>query len=127
MATVRLDVWLWAARFFKTRSLARQAVDGGKVDVNGAGAKPAKTIHIGDELAIRRGDERYIVHVAALSEQRGPATVARMLYVETAASLAAREQLAEQRRLTGAAIDHPSRRPGKHARRQLRALKEDSR
>jgi len=124
--SVRLDIWLWAARFFKTRSLARQAIDGGKVDVNGAGAKPAKAIHVGDELAIRRGDERYIVHVAALSEQRGPAPVARTLYVETAASLAARAQIAERHRLTGAAFDHPPARPGKHARRLLRALKEEA-
>ena len=123
---MRLDVWLWAARFYKTRSLAREAVDGGKVDVGGAAAKPARPLRLGDELSIRRGTERLVVHVAALSAQRGPAPVARALYIETAESLAARTHLAEQRRLTGAAFDHPPKRPGKHARRQLRALKEDA-
>ncbi len=117
---------MWAARFFRTRSLARQAIDGGKVDVNGAAAKPAKAIHVGDELAITRGEERFIVHVAALSEQRGAAAVAQALYAETATSRAARERIAEMRRLTGAGRDHPPTRPDKHARRQLRALKEDA-
>lgn len=123
---VRLDVWLWAARFFKTRSLSRQAVEGGKVEVAGAAAKPARLLRIGEALSIRRGTERIVVHVAGLSAQRGPAPVARTLYVETPESLAERERLAEQRRLTGAGFDHPPTRPGKHARRQLRALKEEA-
>jgi ribosome-associated heat shock protein Hsp15 len=123
---VRLDVWLWASRFFKTRSLARQAVDGGKVEIGGSAAKPARVLRVGDELSIRRGVERYVVHVAALSAQRGPATVARTLYVETPESMAARLHLAEQRRLTGAGQDHPPNRPDKHARQLLRALKKDA-
>ena len=117
-------MWLWAARFFKTRSLARQAVEGGKIEVGGDSAKPARPLRVGDELSIRRGVERRVVHVAALSSQRGSAVVAGTLYVETPESLAARIELAEQRRLTGAGFDHPPTRPEKHARRQLRALKE---
>lgn len=116
---------MWAARFFKTRNLARQAVDGGKVDIDGAAAKPARLLRVGDELAIVRGLERFVVHVVVLSSQRGPASVARTLYLETPESVAARLHLAEQRRLTGARFDHPQKRPDKHARRQLRALKED--
>jgi len=117
---------LWSARFFRTRSLARQAIDGGKVDVNGAGAKPARAIRVGDELAVTRGEERCVVQVVALSERRAAAAVAQALYIETAASRATRERIAETRRLTGAGRDHPPTRPDKHARRQLRALKEDS-
>ena len=94
--------------------------------MNGAGAKPAKAIHVGDELAITRGDERFLVHVVALSAQRGPAAAAQALYAETAESRAARERNAELRRLTGAGRDHPPTRPDKRARRRLRALKEDS-
>lgn len=106
--------------------MARQAVDGGKVDVNGSAAKPARLLHVGDELAITRGEERFVVHVAILSDQRGPAPIARTLYVETPTSIASRARIAEQRRLTGAGYDHPPTRPDKHARRQLRALKEDA-
>ena len=79
-APVRVDVWLWAARFFKTRSLAKQAVAGGKVDVNGMGCKPAKMLRVGDRLVIRRGEERWEVEVLALAEKRGPASVAQTLY-----------------------------------------------
>jgi ribosome-associated heat shock protein Hsp15 len=79
MTDVRADVWLWAARFFKTRSLAKQAIDGGRVDVNGAGCKTAKTLHAGDRLRIGRGEERLEVEVLALSDQRGPAAAAQAL------------------------------------------------
>ena len=119
---VRVDVWLWAARFFKTRSLAKQAIDGGKIDVNDAGCKPAKTLHAGDRLRISRGEERLGVEVLALSEKRGPAPAAQALYRETEASAAAREQAREQRRLVGAA--GPLRRPDKQERRELRRLKD---
>ena len=78
-ASVRADVWLWAARFFKTRSLAKQAIDGGKVDLNGAACKPSKAVHVGDRLQIGRGEERFEVVVSALTEQRGPASVAQAL------------------------------------------------
>ena len=120
---LRVDVWLWAVRFFKTRGLARQAIEAGRVEVNGAGCKPAKALHVGDRLRIGRAEERLEVSVLALSARRGPASVAQQLYRETDASRAAREALREQRRLSGAAFDHPPGRPDKQARRQLRKIK----
>src|SRR5690242_5857177 len=92
---MRLDKWLWAARFFKTRSQASEAVDGGHIEVNGDRAKPAKQLAIGDELRIRQNQTTFVVHVQGFSERRGPASEARALYVETAASVAERERLAE--------------------------------
>src|SRR4249919_4309330 len=86
---VRLDKWLWAARFFKTRSLAAEAVAGGKVLVSGDRAKPAKLLQSGDEVRVRLGPYEHTIHVRALSERRGPATVAATLYEETADSIAA--------------------------------------
>jgi ribosome-associated heat shock protein Hsp15 len=121
---VRADIWLWAARLFKTRSLAKQAIEGGKVDVNDAGCKPAKALRVGDMLKISRGEERLELAVLALSDKRGPATVAQTLYRETEASRVAREAWQEQRRLTGAAFSRPPGRPDKHARRELRRLKD---
>ncbi|HJT99396.1 MAG TPA: RNA-binding S4 domain-containing protein [Rhodanobacteraceae bacterium] len=118
--SVRLDIWLWAARFFRTRSLAKQAIEGGRIAVNDAPAKPSRAVHVGDRLAIRRGDEPFIVDVAALSEQRGPAPVAQALYRETDESRRARDALREQRRMqrpTG-----PATKPDKRARRLIRAL-----
>lgn len=119
---VRVDVWLWAARFFKTRSLAKQAIDGGKIDVNDAGCKPAKLLHVGDRLKIGRGEERLEVAVLTLSDKRGPASVAQALYSETEASRAAREAAREQRQLVGSS--GPARRPDKHARSLLRRMKD---
>ena len=119
---LRADQWLWAARFFKTRSLAKQAIEGGKIDVNGAGCKPAKALHVGDMLLITRGLERLEVEVTGLSDKRGPATVAQTLYRETAASRGLREAAHEQRQLVGAS--GPLKRPDKHARRDLRRLKD---
>jgi ribosome-associated heat shock protein Hsp15 len=121
-AEVRVDVWLWAARFFKTRSLAKQAIDGGKIDVNGGGCKPAKSLRAGDKLKISRGEERLEVEVLALADKRGPASVAQALYRESEASQLAREASREQRRLVGAQA--PRQRPDKHARRELRRLKD---
>src|SRR6188474_933223 len=97
---VRLDKWLWAARLFKTRALAAEAVDRGRIEVNFQPAKPARELHPGDTLQLRqdRGLKRCLV-VLALSTQRGPAVVAQTLYEETAESLAARERAAEARRL----------------------------
>jgi ribosome-associated heat shock protein Hsp15 len=122
MTEVRADVWLWSARFFKTRSLAKQAIEGGKIDVNAAGCKPARALHAGDMLKIGRGEERLEVEVLALTDRRGPANVAQTLYRETGASLAAREAAREQRRLVGA--NGPLKRPDKHARRDLRRMKD---
>ena len=123
VAELRVDVWLWAARFFKTRGLARHAVEVGRVEVNEAGCKPAKALHVGDRVCVGRGQERVEVLVLALSPRRGPASEAQQLYRENDASRAAREALREQRRLSGAAVDHPPRRPDKQARRQLRKIK----
>lgn len=121
---LRADVWLWAARFFKTRSLAKQAIDGGKVEVNGAHCKPARPLHVGDVLRITRGEERLEVAVLALSEQRGPASVAQGLYRESEASRQAREVLRERQRLVG--VQAPQGRPDKHDRRALRRLKDQA-
>ena len=122
-APVRLDVWLWAARFFKTRALAKQAIDGGKVEVDDAHGKPGRSVQPGQRLRISRGEERFEVEVLALSAKRGPAAQAQTLYQETATSLAERERLREMRRAGGISVDHPAKRPDKHARRQLRETK----
>lgn len=122
--SVRLDVWLWAARFYKTRSLAKQAIEGGKVDVNGERAKPSKTLHVMDQLRILRGHDRYEVIVVGLEAKRGSAAVAQLLYAETEASRVDREREAALRRLGQAGFPHPQNRPQKHARKLLRELKE---
>lgn len=98
---VRLDKWLWAARFFKTRSLAAAAVSGGKVHVNSARTKPAHAVRVGEVLSIRRGFDERVVLVKGLSLQRGPASQAGLLYEETPASVSKREELASQRKLQG--------------------------
>lgn len=117
----RVDRWLWAARFFKTRGLAQQAVRGGKVDLNGTRCKPARPVRTGDRLRITKGEEVFEVEILALAERRGPATEAQALYRESEESRARREAHREQRRLT--AEPSPGRRPDKRARRRLRALK----
>lgn len=96
---LRLDKWLWAARFFKTRTLAADAIDAGRIQLNEARAKPSREVRIGDRLDIQTGEVRYTVIVQALSGKRGPAEVARTLYEETPESMAAREAAREQRRL----------------------------
>jgi ribosome-associated heat shock protein Hsp15 len=120
---VRADVWLWAARFFKTRALAKEAIVGGKIELNDAACKPAKTVHMGDHLKITRGEERFVAIVAVLSEKRGPAPEARKLYTETEESIAGRERQREDRRLTGGALLRPEGKPDKHARRLIQDLK----
>jgi ribosome-associated heat shock protein Hsp15 len=115
----RLDKWLWAARFFKTRSVAREAVSGGKVHLNGNRAKPGRSLDIGDELRIQRGEEEYIITVVELSTRRGPAVVARTLYKESEESRIKREQLAEQRKLEHQQHASRERRPDKRQRRRL--------
>ena len=119
MITVRLDKWLWAARFFKTRSLASEAVDTGKVKVGGERVKPARSLRVGDELAIDNGAETWEVAVLGLSDKRGAAPVARLLYAETPASIARREQLAEERKLFREPGSTIKGRPTKRDRRQL--------
>jgi len=117
---VRLDKWLWAARFFKTRSLATEAVAGGKVEVNGERAKPAKAVKPGDEVRVRLGPFEHTLMVRALSERRGPASVAQTLYEETAASREGRERIAAQLKLAPAAFVYEEKgRPTKKDRRDL--------
>ncbi len=119
LLAVRADQWLWAARFFKTRSLAKQAIDGGKIEINGARCKPARAINVDDTLTISRGIERFEVVVAALAAKRGPATQAAGLYVETPASIERREKEREAQRLSRQAYQPPPRRPSKRDRRDL--------
>jgi ribosome-associated heat shock protein Hsp15 len=116
---VRLDKWLWASRFFKTRGLATEAVEGGKVHVNGGRVKAARAVKLGDRLEIRRGPEVVEVAVLALSDQRGPATTAQALYEETEASRTRRETSAEQRRQFGPSAPVSSGRPDKRSRRRI--------
>jgi ribosome-associated heat shock protein Hsp15 len=116
---VRLDKWLWAARFFKTRALATEAVNGGHVEVAGARVKPARPVKIGDEITIRKGTQAFIVHVRALSERRGSASVAQQLYEETEESRRKREAAAEQHRFAALLSPAPGRRPDKRDRRRL--------
>ena len=120
---VRLDRWLWAARFFKTRSLAKQAVEGGKVHLDGKRVKPAKTVQIGQTLEIRRGSVAQEVVVCALSEQRGPAKIAQTLYEETAASIEAREETRARRAMERAGLQVPTTKPSKKDRRDLSRLR----
>jgi ribosome-associated heat shock protein Hsp15 len=121
--SVRIDKWLWAARFFKTRSLAAQAVSGGKVQLNGVRVKPARTVQTNDELEISRGGFEYRIRVLGLSVHRGPARVAQTLYQESEESVRKREALREQQRLVGATAPHPHSKPDKKSRRQLRHMK----
>jgi ribosome-associated heat shock protein Hsp15 len=121
-ATVRLDQWLWAARFFKTRSLARQAVDTGKVEIGGQRAKPARNVHVGDALCVTRGEETFEVEVRALGDRRGPANVARALYAESEASRLRREAERATRAAERAGFKAPDAKPDKRARRLIRAL-----
>jgi len=121
-ASVRLDLWLWAARFYKTRSLARSAVETGKVDIGGQRAKAARAVRVGDALRITRGEEQFEIGVLALSDTRGPASVAQTLYAETEASRAAREAARALRMAERNGYRAPETKPDKRARRLIRAL-----
>jgi len=120
---VRIDKWLWAARFFKTRSMAAQAVTGGKVHVNGARIKPARPVQIGDELRIRRGELEFIVIIQGILDKRRPAKEAQQLYEEKEESVLQRGELRERKRLEAAnKMYGPVKRPDKRARRQIRSF-----
>jgi len=119
---LRLDKWLWFARFFKSRSQATDAVSGGLVHVNGERVKPAREVRIGDVLEITRDSLRFIVAVRGLPVRRGPATEAQAAYEETAESITQRERKRAQLRMPPPA---PDARPDKHARRELRKLRRD--
>ncbi len=119
---VRIDKWLWAARFFKTRALAAEAVNGGKVHLDGQRIKAARTVRLGDVYELQRGWERMTIVVRGLSARRGPASEARELYEETAESIERREREAEQRRLARLQRPVMDHRPNKKERRQLRSF-----
>jgi len=123
-AEVRLDKWLWATRFFKTRSLATAAVSGGKVHVNGARVKPAHEVRVGDRLTITRGTDHYEVSVLGVSDRRGPASEAQRLYEETQASRARREHEAAMRKAAALATPTTRGRPDKRTRRLIHRFKE---
>lgn len=117
---VRIDKWLWAARFFKTRSIAAQAVEGGRVQVNGARVKPSRDLKPGDELVIHIGELEWVIEVRVLSARRGSATVAQTLYEEREPSRQRRFEAVAARKLALAPTRHDKGRPTKRDRRQLR-------
>lgn len=121
---VRIDRWLWAARFFKTRSLAKVAVEAGHIQVEGQRAKPAKEVQIGHTLNVRRGSQQMTIVVAALAARRGPAKVARALYEETHESIEQREIVSSRRRMERAGLQVPQTKPSKKDRRDLRKLRD---
>jgi ribosome-associated heat shock protein Hsp15 len=123
---LRLDKWLWAARFFKTRSLAKAAIEGGKVQLAGQRVKVSREISEGDILHIRQGWDERVVMVTGLSDQRRGAPEAQLLYEETAASVAKREAEAAARKAAGGMIDRPAHRPNKKQRRQIHRFKDSS-
>ncbi len=119
---VRVDIWLWAARFFKTRALAKQAIEAGRIEVNGQPCKPARLVRADDQLALRKEDERYVMQVLVAGSRRGPAEAARLLYREDPDSVTARLAAREQRRLANAGFQPPAGKPDKRARRLIQAL-----
>ncbi|ERJ20161.1 Heat shock protein [Salinisphaera shabanensis E1L3A] len=121
---VRVDKWLWAARFFKTRSMAAKAVKGGKVHVNGHRAKASTGVKVDDRLEVTKGETAFEIDVRGLSEQRGPAARAVELYAETQASRERREAQATERRAARMSMPRPSLRPDKKQRRELRRFKQ---
>lgn len=120
---VRLDKWLWAARFYKTRTLAKEMIDGGKVHYNGQRSKPNKIVEVGATLKIRQGSDEKEIVVLALSTQRRSAPEAQLLYRETEQSIANREKLAMARKMNALSMPHPDRRPDKKERRDLLKFK----
>jgi ribosome-associated heat shock protein Hsp15 len=121
-ASVRLDLWLWAARFFKTRSLAKQAIETGKVDAAGQRAKSSRAVRVGDTLVVTRGDDVFEIEVRALSDKRGPAALAQQLYLESEDARARRLAALAARQAERAGYQAPQSRPDKRARRLIRAL-----
>ena len=120
---VRLDKWLWAARFYKTRAVAREMIEGGKVHYNGQRSKPSKVVELNAQLTLRQGNDERTVVVKGITEQRRPATEAVTLYEETAESIEKREKVALARKLNALTMPHPDRRPDKKERRDLMRFK----
>ncbi len=121
---VRIDKWLWAARFYKTRSLAKHAVEHGKVKINGQRCKPARAVQLNDEVSIHRDGLIWVLNVTQLSDRRGPARVAQTLYRESEESEAKRAEQQRFNALARQAVPTPERRPNKKQRRQLRDIKQ---
>lgn len=122
MERLRIDKWLWAARFFKTRSIAKTAIEGGKVHIDGQRVKVSREIGVGDIVVVKQGWDDKEIEVTALSDRRGPASEAQQLYAETERSLARRAKEAEARKAAGA-MARPAQRPGKHERKALERLR----
>ncbi len=120
LENVRIDKWLWAARFFKTRSMAAKAVNGGKVHHNGGRVKVAKNVQVNDRMVITIGTYEFHITVLALSDKRGPASTARLLYIESEESIAKRQEQRDLRRMAGAGYSSPNGRPDKRDRRKIR-------
>jgi ribosome-associated heat shock protein Hsp15 len=121
---LRLDKWLWAARFYKTRSIAKSAIESGKVQIDGRRVKVSKEIARGDMLRLRQGWDERDIEVLALSDQRRGAPEAQQLYRETGESIVRRERSAQARKLAGGMTERPARRPDKRARRQIHRFRE---
>ena len=121
---VRLDKWLWAARFFKTRSLAKAAIEGGKVQLDGKRVKVSKEVSVGDRLRVRQGWDEKDITVLAVSDQRRGATEAQSLYRESADSIQRRENAAAARKAAGGMLERPLRKPSKKERRQIHRFKD---
>jgi ribosome-associated heat shock protein Hsp15 len=119
MTSVRIDIWLWAARFFKTRALAKRACELGRIESNGQPAKPAREVRVGDRLRVTTEGGDFQVEVLLLSAVRGPASVARGLYFETEASRELRKKLADERKATKQFEELPTGRPSKRERRKI--------
>lgn len=124
---VRLDKWLWAARFYKTRALAREMIEGGKVHYNGQRSKPSKIVELNAILTLRQGNDERTVIIAGISEQRRPASEAGELYQETAESISKREKIALARKMNALSMPNPERRPDKKERRDLLKFKHSDR
>ena len=120
---VRLDKWLWAARFYKTRALAREMVEGGKVHYNGQRSKPSKIVEPDAELTLRQGNDERTVIIQTVSDKRGPASEAQQMYTETPQSIEKREKVAQARKMNALTMPHPDRRPDKKERRDLMKFK----
>ncbi|KFX04409.1 ribosome-associated heat shock protein Hsp15 [Pectobacterium betavasculorum] len=116
---VRLDKWLWAARFYKTRAMAREMIDGGKVHYNGQRGKPSKQVELNAEIKLRQGNDERTIIILSVSGQRRSATEAQALYQETTASIEKREKVAQARKMNALTMPHPDRRPDKKERRDL--------
>jgi len=121
-STVRIDLWLWAARFYKTRALAKQAIETGKIEIEGQPVKASRQIKIQDQLHITRSNELFVITVIGISEKRGSASVAQILYVESDESRLKRDAERERRKMENAGYKAPPTKPDKRARRLINAL-----